>query len=340
MTTLNPTQSTPSTTESPAIRTAVVGVGYLGTFHAAKLAELPGAELVAVVDCDQAARERVAGDLGVPALSDYRELIGKVDAVSVVVPTTGHYSIARDCLEHDIHVLVEKPITETVSQADGLIRRAAERNLVLQVGHLERFNPAIRSLEPLVEFPRFIESIRIAPFKERGVEVDVVLDLMVHDIDIIQSLVPSPIERIDANGTPVISDKPDIANARIQFEDGCVAVVTSSRVSFKTERKIRIFQPSAYFSADLHKKTLSVHRKRERDGSDRAQVLVNNHVCDEQDALRLEIAAFIEAVRMRSQPVVTGEAGKLALETAMEVVAQIEKNAMRDAQVAQALSRR
>ena len=305
----------------------MVGVGYLGTFHAASCAELPGAELVAVVDCDRGARERVAETLGVPGLSDYRELIGKVDAVSVVVPTTGHYAIARDCLEHGIHVLVEKPITETVSQADELIGGAAERNLVLQVGHLERFNPAIRSLEPLVEFPRFIESIRIAPFKERGVEVDVVLDLMVHDIDIIQSLVPSPIERIDANGTPVISDKPDIANARIQFEDGCVAVVTSSRVSFKTERKIRIFQHSAYFSADLHNKTLSVHRKRERDGSDRAQVLVTGPCLRRAGRAALGDCGFFDAVRTRSQPVVTGEAGKLALETAMEVVAQIEKNA-------------
>lgn len=308
----------------------------MGTFHASKLAELPGAELVAVVDRDPRARERVAQALGVPPLNDYRELVGMVDAVSVVVPTTGHYEIARGCLQHGIHVLVEKPITETVSQADELIRCAAERDLVLQVGHLERFNPAIRSLEPLVEFPRFIESIRIAPFKERGVEVDVVLDLMVHDIDIIQSLVPSPIERIDANGTPVVSDKPDIANARIQFEDGCVAVVTSSRVSFKTERKIRIFQHNAYFSADLHNKTLSVHRKREGTDGDRAQVLVQDYACDDQDALSLEIAAFLDAVRVRSGPVVSGEAGKLALETAMEVVAQINKNAMRDARAVQA----
>ncbi len=250
---------------SGALRTAVIGVGYLGKFHAQKFAEIPGADLVAVVDVDVEARERVAKELGVDAIGDYRKLIGAVDAVSVAVPTPAHFEIARAFLDGGTHVLVEKPITETVEQAARLIEIARQRSAVLQVGHLERFNPAVRALKPLLHNPRFVESVRIAPYNVRGTDVDVVLDLMIHDIDLIQFIAGSPIERLEAVGAAVITDKPDVANARIRFESGCIANVTASRTSLKVERKIRIFQQACYFSADLHQKSLAVLASPQRD---------------------------------------------------------------------------
>jgi predicted dehydrogenase len=221
---------------SAALRTAVIGVGYLGKFHAQKFAEIPGADLVAVVDVDIQARERVAKELGVDAVGDYRKLIGAVDAVSVVVPTPAHFEIAEAFLDSGTHVLVEKPITETVEQAARLIEVARQRSAVLQVGHLERFNPAVRALEPLLHKPRFVESVRIAPYNERGTDVDVVLDLMIHDIDLIQFIAGSPIDRVEAVGAAVITDKPDVANARIRFESGCIANVTASRTSLNRKK--------------------------------------------------------------------------------------------------------
>ncbi len=311
---------------SAALRTAVIGVGYLGKFHARKFAETPGSELVAVVDIDDEVRDRVATDLGVDAIGDYRQLIGAVDAVSVVVPTPEHFDIAEAFLDSGVHVLVEKPITETVEQATRLIDIARERNAVLQVGHLERFNPAVRALEPLLHNPRFVESVRIAPYKDRGTDVDVVLDLMIHDIDLIQFIAGSPIERVEAVGAAVITDKPDVANARIRFESGCIANVTASRTSLKVERKIRIFQEACYFSADLHQKAVSVYRKGESTvGPLRLPISIERLECDDDDALRLEIEAFLDAVRDGASPVVTGEDGKRALETAMDIIAQVDE---------------
>lgn len=311
---------------SAALRTAVIGVGYLGKFHARKFAETPGSELVAVVDIDDEVRERVATDLGVDAIGDYRQLIGAVDAVSVAVPTSEHFDIAEAFLDSGVHVLVEKPITETVEQATHLIDIARERNAVLQVGHLERFNPAVRALEPLLHNPRFVESVRIAPYKDRGTDVDVVLDLMIHDIDLIQFIAGSPIERIEAVGAAVITDKPDVANARIRFESGCIANVTASRTSLKVERKIRIFQEACYFSADLHQKAVSVYRKGESTvGPLRLPISIEQLECNDDDALRLEIEAFLNAVRDGTQPLVTGEDGKQALETAMDIIAQVDE---------------
>jgi len=313
--------------KKPAIlRTAVIGVGYLGKFHAQKFADIPGSQLVAVVDVDDLARKRVAGDLGVDAVGDYRELIGAVDAVSVVVPTPAHFEVAEAFLDSGTHVLVEKPITETVAQANRLIDIAKQRRAVLQVGHLERFNPAVRALEPLLHKPRFVESVRIAPYKDRGTDVDVVLDLMIHDIDLIQFIAGSPIERIEAVGAAVITDKPDVANARIRFENGCIANVTASRTSLKVERKIRIFQDACYFSADLHQKAVAVYRKSEgAHGPLGLPISIEQLACDDGDALRLEIEAFLNSVRDDTPPMVTGQDGKQALETAMDIVAQVDE---------------
>lgn len=307
------------------LRTAVIGVGYLGKFHAQKFAETSGSKLVAVVDVDAEARDRAAGELGVEALADYRKLIGAVDAVSVVVPTPAHFQVAEAFLEGGAHVLVEKPITETVEQAARLVDIARQRNLVLQVGHLERFNPAVRALETQLHNPRFVESVRIAPYQVRGTDVDVVLDLMIHDIDLIQFIAGSPIDRVEAVGAAVITDKPDVANARIRFQSGCIANVTASRTSLKVERKIRIFQEACYFSADLHQKTVSVYRKGESTiGPLRLPISIEQLTCDDEDALRLEIESFLAAVRNGTPPLVSGEDGKQALETAIDIIAQVD----------------
>jgi len=307
------------------LRTAVIGVGYLGKFHAQKFAETSGSKLVAVVDVDAEARDRAARELGVEALADYRKLIGAVDAVSVVVPTPAHFQVAEAFLEGGAHVLVEKPITETVEQAARLVDIARQRNLVLQVGHLERFNPAVRALETQLHNPRFVESVRIAPYQVRGTDVDVVLDLMIHDIDLIQFIAGSPIDRVEAVGAAVITDKPDVANARIRFQSGCIANVTASRTSLKVERKIRIFQEACYFSADLHQKTVSVYRKGESTvGPLRLPISIEQLTCDGEDALRLEIESFLAAVRNGTPPLVSGEDGKQALETAIDIIAQVD----------------
>ncbi|HEY2922418.1 MAG TPA: Gfo/Idh/MocA family oxidoreductase, partial [Candidatus Binatia bacterium] len=211
------------------ITAAVIGVGYLGKFHAEKYAASEKVKLVAVVDIDEKRANEVGGSVGAPALTDYRPLFGQVQCVSIVVPTRFHYRVARDFIEAGIDVLVEKPLTADIAEARALVEAAKARNVVLQVGHLERFNPAIRRLEGIIREPKFVECHRLAPFVERGTDVDVVLDLMIHDIDIIASLVRSPLQRVEAVGVPVLTDKPDIANARINFANGCIANVTSSR---------------------------------------------------------------------------------------------------------------
>jgi predicted dehydrogenase len=304
----------------PALRTAVIGVGYLGRFHAQKYRELPGSKLVAVADAVPEAAQKVATELGVEAVTDYRQLLGKVDVVSIVVPTPLHFSVAEFFLEHGVHVLVEKPITETIEQAERLIELARSKNCVLQVGHLERFNPAIQAAAKVINTPRFIESHRLAPFKQRGTDVSVVLDLMIHDIDLIQELVGKPIASIDAVGAQVFSQDIDIANARIRFEGGCVVNTTASRVSLKQERKLRIFQDDAYLSVDLQQKILTTVRKKATGPIDSpAQVAIDEQNFEQGDALRAEIEAFLKAVRDGSTPVVTGEDGLRALATAIQI---------------------
>ena len=307
------------------IRTAVIGVGYLGRFHAQKYAQLDGSKLIGVVDQNQQAAHAVGAELGVPAHNDYRELLGKVDAVSLAVPTPLHHAIGRELLDSGIHVLIEKPIATTTEEAQELIDMARKRQCVLQVGHLERFNPAIVAAVARLKTPRFVESHRLAPFKQRGTDVSVVLDLMIHDIDLIQELVGQPIESIDAIGSSVFSGEIDIVNARLRFKGGCVANTTASRISLKQERKIRIFQDDAYLSIDMQQKILSVIRKKDTAAAVEtpAQVSIEEESFEQGDALRDEIAAFLKAVRTKTEPVVSGEDGLRALETAIRITEQV-----------------
>jgi predicted dehydrogenase len=307
------------------VRTAVIGVGYLGRFHAQKYASSPAAELVAVVDPSAGNREQVAAETGCRAVADYRDILGEIDAVSIATPTPLHYPIAQQCLEQGLHVLVEKPITTTLEEARSLVDTAARAGRVLQVGHLERFNAAILALEGTLGTPRFVESHRLAPFKERGTDVNVVLDLMIHDIDLIQSLVGAPIASIDAVGASVFSAGLDIANARIRYANGCVANTTASRVSMKMERKLRVFQDDAYISIDLQQKVLTIVRKPPA-GSDvpKGQVLIEERTYDQGDALKLEIEAFLRSIREGTPPVVTGEDGLRALETATKITRMVQ----------------
>ena len=309
------------------IRAAVVGVGYLGRFHAQKYAQLPGCELVAVVDGREDVRNAVAAEVQSRAVADYRQLLGKVDAVSVVTPTPSHFEIAEAFLDSGAHVLVEKPITETPEQARRLIALAAQRRRLLQVGHLERFNAAILAAEPHISAPRFMECQRLAPYKERGTDVNVVLDLMIHDIDLVQSLAASEIVSIDAIGSPVFSGEIDIANARIRFANGCVANTTASRVSLKTERKLRIFEDAAYISLDLQQKILTLIRKRDAaPAPGQLPVTIEEANLEQGDALKSEIESFLDCIRNERRPVVSGEDGLRALETAIRISEQVHAN--------------
>jgi predicted dehydrogenase len=306
------------------LRVAVVGVGYLGRFHAQKYAALAECELVALADPDAEAVGALARELGTRAVADYRQLLGQVDAVSVVTPTPLHFEVARIFLDAGVHVLVEKPITETVDQARQLIAAAQRAGRVLQVGHLERFNPAILAAEPHLHSPRFIECQRLAPFRERGTDVNVVLDLMIHDLDLVQSIVGSPIASIDAVGTPVFSAEIDIANARIRFTNGCVVNATASRVSLKTERKLRIFRDDAYLSIDLQQKILTVIRKQPTIlGEMRLPVSIDEQSFESGDALLSEIEAFLASCRGERPVVVSGEDGMRALETAVTITTAV-----------------
>lgn len=306
------------------LRTAVVGVGYLGRFHAQKYAQAAGSRLVAVADPQPRAREAVAAELGARAVADYRELLGEVDAVSVVTPTPLHFGIARAFLEAGVHVLVEKPVTATLGEARELVRIAEASGRVLQVGHLERFNAAVLAAVPQLTRPRFIECHRLAPYRERGTDVNVVLDLMIHDIDLVQTIAGSEVASIEAIGTPVFSEEIDIANARIRFANGCVANATASRVSLKTERKLRLFQDDAYLSLDLQQKILTVIRKRPGGPQPgELPVTIEENSFAPGDALQAEIESFLECIRSARPPVVSGRDGLRALETALRITEQV-----------------
>jgi predicted dehydrogenase len=309
------------------IRTAVIGVGYLGRFHAQKYASLPNSQLVGIADPSAAARAAVAAELKVAAHADYRELLGSVDAVSIVTPTALHFEVAKAFLDAGASVLVEKPMTVTVAEGRQLIEIATGAGRILQVGHLERFNAAVQAVQPTLTVPRFIESARLAPFKHRGTDVDVVLDLMIHDIDLILSIVRSPVVAVDAIGSSVFSKETDIANARLRFANGCVANATASRVSLKTERKLRLFQDDAYLSLDLQQKILTVIRKGDGVGADgMPQVAIEENTYEQGDALRSEIEAFLGAVANGGPPPVTGEDGLLALSTAVSITEQVQSS--------------
>lgn len=302
------------------LKCAVIGAGYLGKFHAEKYASLKDCELVAVVDVNAEAAQQVADKHGATAMTDYRELLGQVDAVSVVVPTSFHHAVSKDFLQAGAHVLVEKPITVTVEEADELIELAKENNVILQVGHLERFNPAVRGLENLHEKPLFIESHRLSPFNPRANDVSVVLDLMIHDIDIILALVDSEIEKIDASGTAVLTQGTDIANARITFKNGCVANVTASRISLKMERKMRMFRPCSYISVDFQNRVLVKHKTGDKEMFPGIpEIVTEESVFESGDALFEEIKHFVNCIQTGDNPLVPGEAGRKALATAIEI---------------------
>ena len=309
-------------TDDEKISVGVVGVGYLGKFHAEKYAASEKAKLVAVVDIDEAKAREVADKYDTEALCDYRQLFGRVQCVSVAVPTRLHRDIAREFLEQGIDVLVEKPLASNLAEGRDLVETAQVGNAILQVGHLERYNPAIRKLESIIKEPKFVECHRLAPFVERGTDVDVVLDLMIHDIDVIASLVRSPVQQVEAVGVPVLTDKPDIANARIKFANGCIANVTSSRVSIKRERKVRFFQPDAYISIDYDQRRAQIFYK-PPPGATWLDIRGESIDIKDGDALADEIDSFLDCVRSRSLPLVGGAEGLRALEIASMISSQL-----------------
>ncbi len=302
------------------LKCAVIGTGYLGKFHAEKYATHPDCELVAIVDIDPATAKEIAQKYNAKAITDYKTILSQVDAVSIVVPTCLHHQVSKDFLRAGVHVLVEKPITITVEEADELISIAREKKLILQVGHLERFNPAILGLDKNDSKPLFIESHRLSPFNPRANDVSVVLDLMIHDIDIILALVDSEVERIDASGTAVLTQGTDIANARLTFKNGCVANVTASRISMKVERKMRMFRPCSYISVDFQNKILTKHRTGDKEMFPGIpEIETEESIFEGGDALLEEIKHFISCIQTGKNPLVSGEAGKRALETAIKI---------------------
>lgn len=315
-----------SSSSQSKLRVGVVGIGYLGKFHVEKYAQIPGVEIAGLVDLDLERAKVWAEKVSAPAFDDHRRLLGRVDAVSVVVPTDQHHRVAKDFLQNGSDVLLEKPIASTLGEADDLIATAQKHGRLLQVGHLERFNPAILSARKIIRFPLFIESHRLTPFRDRGTEVDVVLDLMIHDLDIIQSFVRAEVEQVHAVGVPVLTDKVDIATARIQFASGCVANITSSRISFEDRRRIRVFQPDTYVTVDYAtKKVARYHRLPGQEGQ-KPQISLERVQVEPGDALQMELRSFIQACSKRTAPAVTGKDGRNALALALEINRQIQTN--------------
>jgi len=309
------------------LRTAVIGVGYMGKFHAEKFAASADAELVAVVDADAVRAKEIAAALGCAHAGHYRALLPRVDAVCVAVPTEKHHAVVRDCLEAGVHVLVEKPLSRTLDEADSLLALARAKGLVLQVGHLQRFNPAFQALAAQGGRPLFIDIERLAPFKVRGTDVDVVLDLMIHDLDLVLALAKAPIEQVSASGFRVLTEAIDIANARIEFADGCIASVSASRVSQSSVRKLRVFRHDAYVSADLQEQRLR-HVRKGTEG-DTAGIVESEQAFERTDELRAQAEAFLRAVRGRGAPLVTGEQGRQALALALQVGRLVEERRAR-----------
>ena len=308
---------------SQKLRAAVVGAGYLGSFHAEKYAQASGCELVAVADVDRARADALAARLGTRAVSDFRELIGSIDCASVVVPTQHHHDVATVLLDAGVDCLVEKPLAASAASAREIVELAKAKGRILQVGHLERFNPALTRVATMLSHPRFIECHRLAPFTVRGADVDVVRDLMIHDLDLIRLLVPEEVVAIEAVGVPVVTQTPDIANARLRFAGGCVANLTASRVSMKRERKLRLFQPDTYIAFDLAERSVRICRRTPNpDGL--AEIAWEQIDLGAVDALAREIGAFLASVRTRSRPAVTGEDGCAALELAERILSVME----------------
>jgi len=312
------------------IRVGVIGAGYLGKFHAEKYAGMEGVDLLGVVDIDEEKAAKIAEEFRTKAFKDHKDLLGKVDAVSIVVPTPQHFEISSDFLKHDVDILIEKPMATTLEEADELIRISESKNLIVQVGHLERFNPAVVALGDIVKKPMFIESHRLSIYNERGTDVSVVLDLMIHDIDIILNFVKSDIKHIHAAGIPVISGHVDIANARLEFGNGCVANVTASRISTRNERKIRLFQRDAYISVDFANREITVVQRNGNSLEGLIPGMEIKQLCfTKGDALEAELKAFVKAVRTRETPEVTGRDGREALKIALSIMEQIQNSSIR-----------
>ena len=321
------------------LNVGVIGVGHLGSLHTKMYAQTSLVNLVGVYDVDSQRAKKVAAEFGIKAFSTLDELLSQVEAVSIATATQSHYDVAMQVIKRGVHLLIEKPITATIEQAKALTEQAEIKGLKLQVGHIERFNPAILALEPYNITPLFIESHRLAQFNPRGSDVAVVLDLMIHDIDLILSLVKSKVTRIDANGIAVISDTPDIANARLQFENGCVANVTASRISQNKMRKMRLFQRDAYISIDFAQGLAEVFRLVDEQtpnvkstmmlgkidqGQHKRIIVYEQPEVQEVNALKYELERFVESVQKNIETPVTGRDGLHALEVAQEILQKIE----------------
>lgn len=304
------------------LRAGVIGVGHLGQHHARHYATLPGSSLVGVFDAEASRARLIADRHGVQAWTDLNDLLRSVEIVSVAAPTSVHFSATKACLEAGKHVLVEKPIAVTSAEARELVELAARRGCLLQVGHSERFNPIMQRMRPSIDRPAFIECHRLSAFGERGTDVDVVLDLMIHDLDLVLSFNPGPVEEVRAAGVPVLSSNIDIANARIAFASGCVANMTASRVSTNKMRRLRVFQRDRYVSIDFQTRQ-SVVSRRTQDTTGRPTIDVESFQAGEEEPLRLELAAFIHAVASGSRPIVSGEDGEAALNLATLVLEAI-----------------
>ncbi|HEC15099.1 MAG TPA: Gfo/Idh/MocA family oxidoreductase [Sedimenticola sp.] len=305
-------------------RVGVVGAGYLGRFHALIYSRMPDVELVGIADTDAGTAASVAAECGCEAFADGRDLLGRLDAVSIVVPTTAHLEVARPFLEQGVHMLLEKPIASSAEEGREIVRLADEAGVVLQIGHLERFNAGVMALAGRISRPRFIEAHRMGGFVERATDVDVVSDLMIHDIDIILSLVNSEITAIAAVGTPVLTPHVDIANARLEFASGAVANVIASRVSEKKLRRIRVFEENLYQSLDFIEQRIETARPRPRPGSDWPEILVEKVDVAPIKPLDTELAAFIDCVTTGAAPLVDGRVGLEALEVALQVKEKID----------------
>jgi predicted dehydrogenase len=302
------------------LKVGVVGVGHLGSIHAKVYSKLDNVKLVGVCDCNIEKALEVGKKYHAASYADYEDLFDKVDAVSIAVPTSMHYNVAKDFLSHNIHVLVEKPITKTLSEADELIEIAQAKNLVLQVGHVERFNSAVMAIEPYLQKPKFIECQRLGPFHERVKDVGVVLDLMIHDIDIVLGLVKEDAVTIEAVGSSTISDHEDIANVRLTFANGAIADITASRVTKDVVRKIRIFQEDSYISLDYLTQETAIFRKS-------GHKLIKEKIrVKKKEPLKRELKSFVGCVQNSARPIVSGVEGRRALAVALEIVEKIRSN--------------
>lgn len=313
------------------LRAGVIGVGHLGQHHARLYASLPGATLVGVTDQDRGRARLIAERHGAQVFEEMADLLKAVDVVSIAVPTSAHYGVARACLEAGKHVLVEKPIAVKVAEARELVELANAKDRRLQVGHSERFNPIMQTMRPHVRRPAFIEAHRIGPYSERGTDVDVVLDLMIHDLDLVLSFNPGPVEEVRAAGVPVLSSTIDIANARIQFQSGCVANLTASRVSLTKMRRLRVFQRDSYVSIDFQSRQGIVGRRSGGPG-DKPGFAIEEHKGSDDEPLKLQLESFLHSVRTGASPLVSGEDGAAALALAHHVLAAIDSFVQRHAE--------